>query len=592
MQDDQIKIEANELKAIKSLVQYGKGFYLAIGIGLLLFLASSFCMMGSANLLGILVEGIIKKQNSDWFMKMSFFILALESIQICLRYGGKILIGYITNRIALNIRCALFEKLTRLPIFYYDRQPLGRTLTRLTTDVEGVEDFFSNTLTSLILAFMAIFVVFVAMLLTDLKFGAIVTLSALPALIITIGMRKPATYWMRVMKKRNSVQNSRLAEFLNGMMVVKIFGLENWTYENMDRINRTHYQASLNTLFWNSVTRPISVFFCSIPTILILWLGGQQVLVGTMTVGIFVAFARYSERFLNPIVTISQEIQKVQDALTSSERIRQMFIEPEEQDTLGGNGEITQRVLGQVSFRDIDMEYQQGNPVLNKVNFDIRPGTKVALVGETGSGKSSTLHLIPRLYPFKHGEIMIDNLPIKSWNRTALRSQLGIVSQDVMIFRGTLRQNLIGALNADDASSGYSDAKILAACDRSGLSNVWHHFSQGLDSMIVDGGENLSMGERQLIAFTRMFIRDPAILLLDEATASIDKEYESLIHNAIDAAMVGRTCFTIAHRLSTVVNSDLILVFSKGKIVERGSHNELMLKKGYYAELAKKQELV
>jgi ABC-type multidrug transport system fused ATPase/permease subunit len=300
-----------------------------------------------------------------------------------------------------------------------------------------------------------------------------------------------------------------------------------------------------------------------------------------------VAFVRYSERFVSPIRVLSQEVQNIQEALVSSERVRKMLSEPEETATLGPDGTALHELQGAVEYRDVWMSYQAGHQVLKGVSFKALPGMKVGLVGATGSGKTSTVNLLPRLYPIDKGEILLDGLRIETLARDGLRGQLGYVSQDVVVFSGSIRENLIAAL----PGATPTDAMIGAACQRTGLTQVLAHFPDGLDHKVVEGGDNLSMGERQLIAFTRMVLRDPRVLILDEATANIDERCERLIQNAITEVMAGRTCFVIAHRLSTIIQCDLILVFRAGEIVEQGTHAQLMAQGGYYASLAGKQLL-
>jgi len=262
-----------------------------------------------------------------------------------------------------------------------------------------------------------------------------------------------------------------------------------------------------------------------------------------------------------------------------------MLGEPEEDTSLGPDGTRLMPLGGLVEYQDVWMSYLEGQPVLKGVSFTALPGMKIGLVGTTGSGKTTTVNLLPRLYPISRGRILVDGVPLTELSREHLRSQLGYVSQDVAVFAGSIRENLLAAT----ASSGITDAHILDACHKTGLDQVLSHFAAGLDHVVLDGGENLSMGERQLIAFTRMLLRDPRVMILDEATANIDERCERLIQTAIAELMEGRTCFVIAHRLSTIVQCDRILVFEGGEIVEQGTHAELMALGGRYASLAGKQ---
>lgn len=578
--------------AIFAMLRFGRGVYGRLLGSVGLILVGAVCVMSSARILGRLVEAIGDPTARAGVAYLGPGFLALEALAVAVQYFGRVGLAQSTVEISYRVRLALFDKLRKLPITYFDEQPLGRTITRLTNDVEGMEAFFSGTLARVLTACITILAVLITMLVTEPRFGALIVLSSLPSLVFTVALRGPVVVWMRAYKRRSAHLNAKLAEFLNGIPVIKIFGLEDWTYRTFNDAAAGMLYAGLNTMGWNSFIRPVAVLLCSLPTFLILWIGGGRVLDGAMQLGLMVAFTRLSERFVAPIRVISQEIQTIQEALVSSERVRRMLAEQDETQTLGPDGTQTPEVTGQVEYRDVWMRYASSAAaaperwVLKGVSFSVRPGMKVGLVGATGSGKSSTINLLPRLYPFARGEIFVDGIPLSHIRRTHLRSRLGLVSQDVVVFSGTLRENLTAALAR---SALPSDATIQAACRKSGLDLVMARFPQGLAHRLADGGENLSMGERQLVALTRMLLRDPAIMILDEATANIDEHCERLIQQAIAEVMEGRTCFVIAHRLSTIVQCDLILVFKDGGIVEQGTHQSLMQQDGIYARLAARQ---
>lgn len=614
-QVDRVDETAGDFAGVWSLLRFAGEVRTTLLTSVLLITVSAICVMISARVLGTLVETLVGGSagvanagagisvNEKVFVIAAWF-LALESFSVLTQYIGRMGLARATTRVALNVRLELFAKLRRLPMSWFDEQPLGRSITRLTSDVEGIESFFSGTLARLLTATVMIIAVLSAMLLTDFRFGLIVVAASLPSLIFTIMLRGPVRHWMRVYKQRSAFLNSRLAEFLNGMPVIKIFGLEEWTSDSFRKAARFHYESGLKLMHWNSFIRPVSIFLSALPTVLILWIGGTSVIEGTMALGLVVAFVRYSERFGSPIRSVTQEIQVIQEALASSERIRQMLGETEEASVLGPDGTLARGLQGRVEFRDVWMSYRSGLPVLKGISFLAEPGMKVGVVGATGSGKTTTLNLLPRLYPFNRGTILLDDTPIEEFRRDNLRSQLGVVSQDTIIFRGSLMDNLIGSVAGSmaareggqrQAAGDLPDAgvvtpeKIIDACRRSGLADVMERFPDGLNTRLLDGGENLSMGERQLIAFTRMLIRDPRILILDEATANIDERCELLIQRAISEVLARRTCFIIAHRLSTILACDLILVFDKGEIVEQGRHADLVQRGGRYATLVARQ---
>lgn len=583
--DDRVLIARSDLAGMLALFVFGKTVYWRLALSLGTIVLATACVMVAARILGQLVEAITYAQGHAAVARAAVVFLALEGLAILGQYLGRVNLARATIEVTYRVRTELFRKMRHLPIAYFDAQPLGRTITRLTGDVEGMEAFFGGTLARVLTALITIVVVLIAMVVTDPAFGSVMVAASLPSLIFSVVMRKPIRDSLRNYKRHAAHVNAKLAENLSGMPVIRIFGLEAWTHGSFGQATQAMFRAGIRTANWNSLIRPATVLFCSIPTLLILWLGGQRVIAGLMPLGTLIAFVRYSERFIAPIRTISQEIQNIQEALVSSERVRRMLAEPEEDQVLGPDGAVCDQLQGQVEYRDVRMRYASGDEVLKGISFLAPAGFKVGLVGASGSGKTTTMNLLPRLYPFTGGQILLDGRDIASFSRDSLRSQLGYVSQDVVMVSGSIRDNLCFAV----PSRSPSDAEITAACQRTGLWEVLQGLRGGLDYRVVEGGDNLSMGERQLIAFTRMLLRDPRILILDEATANIDERCEKLIQQATDELMRGRTCFVIAHRLSTIVRCDLILVFADGRIVERGTHTELVQSDGLYASLAGRQ---
>lgn len=595
---DHVHIAKSDFSAVFAISRFGSTELWPVLLALLYIVISVTAVMLSAVLLGQLVELIINQKTFQEIFVKGGSVLFLEGLSILTFFLGRRGLALLTNEISYNLRLKLFKKLTTLPISYYDTQPLGRTITRLTSDVEGVEDFFRGTLSRLMTAIINIAIVLVSMIVTDFKFGIIIVLSSLPALFFTVSLRGKVRYWLRIYKKRTAHINARLAEFINGIPIVKTFGLEHWTFDIFKNAAFAQFSANLRLMHWNSFLRPFTMFLCSLPIAIILWIGGMRVLDGMMSIGIFVTFIRYSERFFSPIRMISQEIQMIQEALTSSERVRQMLFEPEEEQDIGPDGMLDLDIKGHISFNNVHMRYKASsiiNPdkkaedVLKGVSFDIKPGMSIGIAGETGAGKTTALNLIPRLYPFEGGDITIDGHSIKDFKRSSLRNQIGIVSQEAVIFRGTLRENLVGVTARHSSDL---DRKVIDICGRSGLMGIFDHFPEGLDSKLLESGGNLSVGEKQLISFTRMLIKNPRILILDEATANIDEKCEQLIQHAITQILNDKTdriCFVIAHRLSTLLQCQKILVFKDGEIVENGNYNELIAKNGYYASLIERQ---
>ena len=311
----------------------------------------------------------------------------------------------------------------------------------------------------------------------------------------------------------------------------------------------------------------------------LLSVGGARVFAGTMSIGLFVTFIRFCERFSRPISALAQEIHTIQTAFTNAERITHFLTRPTEADALGPDGtRVAHPLKGEISFKNVVMSYDGSKTVLKNLNFNVEPASKIGFAGRTGSGKTTTLGLLARLYEFQEGEILVDGVSIREYSRSSLRSQIGYVSQDVVIFKGSVRENLA-------FGSAIQDSALVGACNRTGLTEILRTRGLTLDTLLLDQGANLSFGERQLLALTRVLVKNPSLLIMDEATANIDPGYEKLVSQAVESLMKGRTCFFIAHRLATLRDCDSILVFRDGQLVERGNHDKLLNEGGYYSEL-------
>lgn len=556
-----------------------KPYRIKIFWALALITISSALTVYSARVLGTLIQqGLIERQ-ANIALSLGATVIGLEMLAVALTFVGRRLLAMASSRTIFDIRQKLFRKLDRLPMTYFDRNPLGRTVTRMTYDVENLESFFSGTLARLLSATISIVVVLVAMISTNLKLGLWLVLAIIPAIAATYFTRKPLRYWNSEFARRNSAINSHLNEFLNGLPVIRGFGSEAWSQKRFNETVNSHLDSAIKINVLNSWARPAVLALCQLPLLVLLYFGGKQVLMGVLDFGIFVAFVRYCERFSRPINALTNEVHTIQQAFTNAERVSRFLAADDEHRSLGSTGTFQfTEFLGEIEFQNVTMSYDNGLPVLKNVSFHIAPGSRVGLVGTTGSGKTTTLALLARLYEFQQGEVQLDGKCVRSLNRQWLRSQIGFISQDVVIFRGSLRENL--KLDLD-----ISDIKILDACKKTGLLALLNRTQRNLDSEILSQGLNLSVGERQLVALTRVLIKDPRLMVLDEATANIDPEMEKLVYEAVDSVMKNRTCLIIAHRLETLQSCEKILVFHNGEILESGSHDELVQLNGHYSQL-------
>ena len=528
---------------------------------LLIFLAS-IAAITSARWMGFLVdEGLLTK---DWNTSVYWAsgIFMLEGLSILATWRGRKMFAQSASRTILAIRQNLFEHLQALPISYYDRQPQGRIITRVTHDVEAIEEFFAASLGRLLNASMLATIAAIGMLLTHWRLGCLFLLSMLPAIIVIYLTRHRVRVVNRDMSRLSAMLNARLAEFLSGLPVIRSLGIEKWSQQrydaSVDEFLNAHLRAN-NLYAWS---RPLIAFFCSLPLVILVGVAGQQIFAGLLGVGIFAAFIRYADLFFIPMQLLAREIHLIQQALTNSERISLFLQEKKEDVSLGRDGAIMDiQLRGEIEFKNIWMAYHDENWVLKNMSFKVKQGECVGLVGRTGSGKTSTVSLLSRLYPYQRGCILLDGQELTHYQRKFLRRSIGFVSQETILFRASLRANLMLGEN-------FSANQIERAVEATGLAKIMKHTGMSLDSLVYEGGSNLSTGEHQLISMTRILLRNPTILILDEATANIDPEYEQIIQDSLKQVMQGRTTLIIAHRLHTLDICDRVLSFSHGELIK------------------------
>ncbi len=567
-------------KTFVILMNFAKPYRVQISIALGLMLLSSLMAIISSKLMGDLIEKGLMVQNLSNSILFASLIVFLEIGSIYFIWLGRKYLAIAASAVIFAMRKNLFTKLQMLPIKYYDRQPQGRIVTRITHDVEGIEDFFTSGLGNLISALMMTVFAMMAMLISDFKLGTIMVVSIIPSLVLMVKTKDFLKNSNRRVSKFSSAINAKLSEFLSGINVIRSFGLEDWSKKEFVKTVDKYLVAQLRGNFLFAWSMPLVSFCATVPLIGLVWYGGSLVLKGALSLGVFIAFIRYYERFFNPLMLLSREIHVVQQAFTNTERIMSFLNEDDEDKVLLNHGKMMpEHFIGDIKFENVCMSYNDDeNWVLKNLSFHIIAGEKIGLVGKTGCGKSSTVSLLSRLYEFQKGEILIDNIPIRNFDRHNLRSKIGFVSQDAIIFKGTLRENLSSNLEITDQS-------LIDSSHETGLVKALSREGFNLDMHILEGGTNLSVGERQLISLTRILINNPSLLILDEATANIDPFCEEIIHTAVMKAMKDRTCLIIAHRLDTLKECDRIFVFSNGEIVESGSLEDLYVKREFFYNL-------
>ncbi len=581
---DESVVKKKQYRALNSflfLYSFTKEERKTLALSIVLLISFSAVAMYSGHAMGVLVGDGLAKKNWDLSLRFAVIVIASEILSLSFNYFGRKLLVMSSGRVILTIRKALFEKLPKLPMTFYDRWPRGRIVTRLTHDVEGVESFFSGSLGRVLNSGFLAISSMIAMLLTDRYLGTILILSMVPAILLVYLTKNYVNVLNRTMSKYSSQINSKLSEHIDGLYVIRSFGLEGWSYNSFKDIVSKHVNATLKSNRFYSVTNPAISFLCGLPLILLVYFGGELVLDGKMSLALFVAFLRYSERFFNPVMMLFREIHVILQAFTSAQRVANFLREEDEDHFFVSEGNYPGHpIAGEIEFKNVWMSYSEEEWSLRDVSFKVFQGQKIGIVGTTGSGKSTTISVLARLYDFQKGEVLIDGMSLKDWDIDNIREQIGLVSQDVILFQGSLRDNLT-------VDPSITDEKILGVASLTGLKAVMDKASITLDSYVNDGGVNLSAGEKQVISLTRVCLLNPHILILDEATANVDPYYEQILHEGIKKVMENRTSFIIAHRLETIKECDRLLVFDKGHLVEEGAPAELLEKKGIFYNLTR-----
>jgi ATP-binding cassette subfamily B protein len=505
--------------------------------------------------------------------------LATLAGDFVVEYGGTLLTAYIGQRVMYDLRMQLFRHLQRLSIGYFDRHPVGRLMTRVTSDVETLNELFSSGVVTIFGDAFTLVAIMVMMLAIDVRL-ALVTFAVIPLVWLTARVfRRQVRQAFGDIRVRLARLNAFLQERLSGMRVVQLFGREEDTARRFGVLNREHLDAHLRSITIYAVFFPAVEVLTAVAMALLLWYGGLRVLDSTLTVGVLAAFIQYTRRFFQPLQDLSEKFNLLQSAMASSERVFALLDEPVTVREPDHPLHLPRPVRGEVRFEGVWFRYRPDGPwVLRDVSFTASPGQTIALVGHTGAGKTTIVNLLLRYYDPERGRITVDGIDIRELSTADLRSIIGFVQQDLFLFTGDILHNL--TLDAPITPEAARQAARRVGADRfiERLPSAWHH-------ELGERGRSLSVGERQLLSFARALALDPRILVLDEATSSVDAEAEALIQRAIAELMAGRTSLVVAHRLSTILHADEILVLHHGEIRERGSHRELLAQHGLYDRL-------
>jgi ATP-binding cassette subfamily B multidrug efflux pump len=545
---------------------------------LLLLVGAGLALVGPA-LTQRALDVAIPQRDLGLLGTLAALFLAALVLDFVVEYGQTLLTAYIGQRVMYDLRMQIFGHLQRLSISYFDRNPVGRLMTRVTSDVETLNELFSSGVVTVFGDVFTLLAIMTMMLVVDWRL-ALVTFSVIPLVWLTASIfRSRVRRAFRDIRFRLARLNAYLQERLSGMRVVQLFGREQDSAARFAQLNRDHLQAHLRSITIYAVFFPVVELLTAIAMALLLYYGGLRTLSGSLTIGVLAAFIQLTRRFFQPLQDLSEKFNLLQSAMASSERVFALLDEPVVVPEPVRAVSLARPIRGEVRFERVWFRYSENGPwVLRDVSFTASPGRTIALVGHTGAGKTTIVNLLLRFYDPTRGRILVDGVDIREMSTSDLRSLIGFVQQDLFLFVGDIMHNL-----TLDAPVPPEAARRAAA--RVGADRFIERLPNGYGHRLGERGRSLSVGERQLLSFARALALDPTILVLDEATSSVDAQAEGQIQHAIAELMEGRTSIVVAHRLSTILHADEILVLQLGEIRERGSHRDLLALGGLYQRL-------
>ncbi len=576
--EDEVLGKAYDSRLMKRLLRYVKPYKKYVIFAILLNVVVAALGPIRPYLTKIAVDDHINNSNYEGLFTISLLLFASLVLQAIIQYFLTYYTQYLGQRTIFDLRIQIFRHVQNLALKFFDKTPIGRLVTRTTNDVESLNELFSS---GIVMVFSDIFIIIwilAFMFFMDVPL-TLITLSVLPVLIYgTFLFRRKVRDSYRDVRFHLARLNSYMQEHITGMNIVQIFNKQKEELNRFSGINTDYRDSNIKSIFYYAVFYPTVEFLSSIAIGLIIWYGGGEIMQNTLTLGVLFAFIQYTEMFFRPIRDLSEKYNIMQTAMASSERIFKLL----DNETFINNPEnpkTLEKVKGEIEFKNVWFAYNNEDYILKDISFKINPGETVAIVGATGAGKTSIINILSRFYDINKGSILIDGIDIREVDQQQLRKHISMVLQDVFLFSGTIESNI--SMSNDTIPQD----KILEAVRTVGADKFIDLLPNKYDEIVKERGATLSVGQKQLVSFARALAYNPQILILDEATSSVDTETEMLIQNAIHKLLVGRTAIVIAHRLSTIQNANKIIVMHKGEIRESGTHQELLAKRGIYYKL-------
>jgi ATP-binding cassette subfamily B protein len=580
--EDEILGKAYDGRLIRRFLPYVQPYWRRVAVALIFLLGTSLLDLVPPYLTKVAIDRYITPHRPSGLSTILVLFMGALALSFVLRYFMNYFMQYVGQRVMYDLRNEIFAHLQRLPLRFFDQNPVGRLMTRMTSDVDALNDFITQGMVSILGDVLTLSGIIIVMLFLNWKL-ALVAFAVMPIIAVISRIFQRA---MRTIYRNIRVRLSRVNGFLNenvtGMVIVQLFNRESTMFGQFDDLNDDYLQANLQSIFAYSIFSPTVMFLGSFAAALLLWVGGHGIVAhwgAAFTFGELVAAMQYTDRAFQPIRDLAEKFNILQSAMAAQERIFGLLDEeaepPDPQEPV-----VLDRVAGDIKFENVTFGYDPAHPVLRDVSFHIKPGESVAIVGATGAGKTSMISIMSRFYNIQKGRILLDGVDVREMRRRDVRRHIGTVLQDAVLFSGTLTSN-IRLHNEEISDERVRDAAVFVNADK-----FINRLPDGYDHVVRERGANFSSGQRQLIAFARAIAFDPEVLLvLDEATSSVDTETEALIQDALERLMKNRTSIIIAHRLFTIRHVDRILVLHKGRLVEEGTHDQLLDRRGLYHRL-------
>jgi len=569
------------LKRLFRFVKPYKGYFILLVV-LTLFLA----VLAPARpyIIQITLDKFVVSGDYNGLINMVLLLIGLLIVQAFIQYAHTYLSGWLGQSAIHDIRIKLFDHLSHLRLKFFDNTPIGKLVTRVVSDIETLSEVFSQGLAAMLGDLLQLIFILAIMFYTDWRL-ALISLATFPVLVISTYIFKEKIK-VSFTNVRNAVANLNafVQEHITGMSIVQVFNSEDREMEKFKEINKDHRRANIRSVLYYAIYFPVTEVIGAIGVGLLIWVGAKGVInmdETGITLGMLVAFIMYIQMFFRPIRLIADRFNTLQMGIVSTSRIIQILDNDEH--TPDNGNIVIGKLKGEVEFRQVWFAYNEADYVLKNISFNAKKGETIAFVGATGAGKSSIINLLNRFYEINRGSITVDGVEIYEYDLKSLRDNIGLVLQDVFLFSDSIRQNITLG------NPEITDEQIMHAADLVGAGKFIERLPGGLDYNVMERGATLSVGQRQIISFVRAMVYDPQIIILDEATSSVDTETEEMIQEAIEKLMQGRTSIVIAHRLSTIQKADKIIVLDKGEVKEAGTHQELLDKNGFYAQLHRMQ---